>query len=143
MKYILIFLFLVSCQSTPRGPEQALNDFIEARYEKRLNRDFILENTGGDFRKEFENAKEEAIETFGLSPITTKPKLEVLRKVCQVKKCTLTYVISYKTLEEKKAKFTSEIKKIAIVEEVEGKWIIMDVSNVRTYHESSEPINAY
>ena len=55
----------------------------------------------------------------------------------------IVYVISYKTLEEKKAKFTSEIKKIAIVEEVEGKWIIMDVSNVRTYHESSEPINAY
>ena len=41
-----------------------------------------------------------------------------------------------------KAAFSSEVKKIAELNLVTGKWLIADVTNIKTYHESLDPINA-
>jgi SepF-like predicted cell division protein (DUF552 family) len=40
-----------------------------------------------------------------------------------------------------KATFTSEVKKIAEIVNENGNWLIADVSNIKTYHEALEPIN--
>jgi hypothetical protein len=66
---------------------------------------------------------------------------KVISKSCQENKCFLTYSISYKTVSQDKDTFSSEVKKIAEIVFVQGRWLISDVSNIKTYHESNEPIN--
>jgi hypothetical protein len=66
---------------------------------------------------------------------------KVLSKSCQENKCFLTYSISFKTTVES-SHFQSEVKKIAEIQLVDGRWLIAEVSNVKTYHEAMEPINA-
>ena len=66
---------------------------------------------------------------------------KVLSKSCQEKKCFVTYSLAYTTNTDGKAMFISEVKKIAEILNIDGKWLISDVSNIKTYHESLEPIN--
>ena len=66
---------------------------------------------------------------------------KMLSKSCQDKKCFITYSVSYLTKIDDKAQFSSEVKKIAEMVQIENKWLISDVSNIKTYHESLEPIN--
>jgi hypothetical protein len=66
---------------------------------------------------------------------------KILSKSCQEKKCFLTYSVGYLTKKDDKTITSSEVKKIAEMIQVENKWLIEDVSNIKTYHENLEPIN--
>ncbi len=66
---------------------------------------------------------------------------QLLAKSCVDKKCSLTYSVSYETNVENKTSFSSEVQKIAQMVLVEDKWLISEVNNVKTFHESLEPIN--
>jgi uncharacterized protein YjaG (DUF416 family) len=67
---------------------------------------------------------------------------KVLSKSCQDNKCHLTYSVSYLTIKDNKTQFSSQVDKIAEMVKSENGWLIADVSNIKTYHESLEPINS-
>lgn len=66
---------------------------------------------------------------------------KLLDKSCEDKKCTLSYSITYKTSADKKNQFETEVHKIAKLVFFNGKWLITEVNNVKTFHQSLEPIN--
>jgi hypothetical protein len=106
-----------------------------------VTRDFILEQVTGKMKQSLENISEEEFIKFSDLRNVKKDSFKVLSKSCQAKTCYLTYSVSYQTVDNDKASFSSEVKKIAEIVNENGKWLIADVSNIKTYHEALEPIN--
>ncbi|MFP5385018.1 MAG: hypothetical protein ACLGHN_03005 [Bacteriovoracia bacterium] len=106
-----------------------------------VTREYILERVTGKMRQSLENVTEEEFTKFADLRNIQKDSFKVLSKSCQEKKCFITYSVSFRTREKDETKFTSEVKKIAEVVNENGKWLIADVSNIKTYHEALEPIN--
>jgi len=144
MKIIMcsVFLLLVSCLEDNRSPEAALKDFIEVRIGNVVTRNSIIDKVTGKMRQSLENVTDEEFRQFADLRNVSRESFKVLSKSCQEETCFLTYSISYKTKQNDKNAFNSEVKKIAELTLVEGKWLIADVTNIKTYHESLEPINA-
>lgn len=143
MKFCLLVLVfvLMACQKSDKSPEAALKDFVDSRIGQVIDKDFVTERVTGKMLESFQHMSEEDFAKFAdMSNIKTD-SFKVLSKSCQDTRCFLTYTVSYQTKKEEKTNFTSEVKKIAEMVQVEDKWLIADVSNIKTYHESLEPIN--
>lgn len=136
----LILFSLVACVEESLTPESALKNFVEARIGNVVSREFVLERVTGKMKQSFEVMEDEDFAKFADLRNVKRDSFKILSKSCQEKRCFLTYSIAYKT-ETEGAKYSSEVKKIAEVSLVDGKWLIADVSNVKTYHESLEAIN--
>lgn len=142
IKWLLPITFLLtSCLQDNLSPESALKSFIEGRMGTVVTRDFILERVTGKMRQSLENISEEDFEQFADLRNVQKDSFKILSKSCQNKMCYITYSVSFRTKEKDETRFTSEVKKIAEVVNENGKWLIADVSNIKTYHEALEPIN--
>lgn len=138
---LLSILFLItSCLDENLSPEGALKEFIETRMGNTVTREYVLEKVTGKMKQSLENMSEEDFQKFADLRNVKQDSFKVLSKSCQENKCFLTYSISYKTTLEK-ASFSSEVKKIAELMLIENKWLISDVSNIKTYHEALDPIN--
>lgn len=141
-KFLYLFLFLaVSCLEDNLSPESALKTFVEARMGNVVTRDYILERVTGKMKQSLENISEEEFNKFADLRNVKKDSFKVLSKSCQEKKCYITYSVSYQTMEESKSAYVSEVKKIAEVINENGKWLIADVSNIKTYHEALQTID--
>lgn len=141
--FLLIAIFtLVACVNINNTPEGALQDFVEARIGKIVDREFVLERVTGKMLQSFENMDDEDFAKFSDMSNVKTDSFKLLSKSCLDKKCFITYSIGYLTKRDDKVVFSSEVKKIAEMVQVETKWLIADVSNIKTYHESLESINA-
>lgn len=135
-------MLLVSCLEDNRSPESALKEFIEIRIGNVVTRSSIIDKVTGKMRQSLENVSEEEFKQFADLRNVSRSSFKVLSKSCQGETCFLTYSISYNTKQNDKEAFSSEVKKIAELTMIEGKWLISDVTNIKTYHEGLEPINA-
>lgn len=138
---IPLFLILTGCLQDNLSPESALKSFVEGRMGTVVTRDYILERVTGKMKQSMENISEEEFQRFADLRNVQRDSFKVLSKSCQEKMCYITYSVSFRTKEKDETKFTSEVKKIAEVVNENGKWLIADVSNIKTYHEALEPIN--
>ena len=142
IKWLLPMVLLLSgCLQDNLTPESALKSFVEGRLGTVVTRDFILDRVTGKMKQSLENISEEDFQKFADLRNIQKDSFKVLSKSCQEKMCYITYSVSFKTREADETKFTSEVKKIAEVVNESGKWLIADVSNIKTYHEALETIN--
>lgn len=142
MKWILpLLLVLASCLKDDLSPEGVLKSFIEARMGHVVTREFVLEKVTGKMKQSLENISAEDFDKFADLRNVKKDSFKVLSKSCQEKKCFITYSVAFSTKEKDETKFSSEVKKIAELVNEDGKWMIADVSNIKTYHEAMEPIN--
>lgn len=142
MKFMLVALFLLAgCLEDNSSPEAALKNFVEARMGNVVTREYILERVTGTMKQSLENITDEEFAKFADLRNVEKNSFKVISKSCQEKKCFLTYSVSYLTKNKETSAYTSEVKKIAEVLMEDGKWLIADVSNIKTYHEALEPIN--
>jgi hypothetical protein len=143
MKYLLLFvlLFVVSCLKTDLSPEAALKDFVDSRIGQVIDKKFVLDRVTGKMLQSFENMSDEDFLKFADMKNVKADSFKILSKSCQDKKCFLTYSIGYQTKQADKTQFVSEVKKIAEMVMLDNKWLIADVTNIKTYHESVEPIN--
>lgn len=139
---LFILLSLVSCFEDNRTPESALKDFIEVRMGSVVGRDEVLKRVTGPMKQSLENITEEEFKEFSDLRNVERESFKILSKSCQDTKCFVTYSLAYKTKKDEKATFSSEVKKIAEMVLTEGKWLISDVTNIKTYHEAASPINA-
>lgn len=142
MKLILSLLFILSaCVQDDASPEGVLKAFVDSRVGTVVTREFVLERVTGKLRQSLENISDEEFNKFADLRNVKKDSFKILSKSCQDKKCFLTYAVAYRTMSDDKTAFTSEVKKIAEVVNENGKWLIADVSNIKTYHEALETIN--
>jgi hypothetical protein len=140
--FFAFFLILTGClKENNLTPESALQSFVESRMGNIVSRDFVLERVGGKLRQSLENISDEEFSKFADLRNVNRNSFKILTKSCQEKQCFITYSISYNTINEGKATFTTEVKKIAELQNDSGRWLINDVTNVKTYHEALEPIN--
>ena len=137
--FIAVLLLVTACIQEEVTPEGVLKTFIEARLGKVITRQFVLDRVTGKMRASLEGMSEEDFIKFADLRNVKRDSFKVLSKSCQEKRCFLTYAIAYQTKTE--AHFFSEVKKIAELQLIDGKWLIADVSNVKTYHEALEAIN--
>lgn len=137
--WILSFLFvLTACLEDSSTPESALKNFTETRMGSVVTRSYVLDRVTAKMRQSLENLSEEDFELFADMRNVKKDSFKILSKSCQAKTCFITYSIAYKTKTD--FSFFSEVKKIAEMVQVDGKWLIGDISNIKTYHESLDPI---
>lgn len=142
-KLSLLLLFLLcACFEDNRSPESALKDFVDMRMGTVTSRDEVLKRVTGTMKESLENISDEEFNQFADLRNVERESFKVLSKSCQEHKCFVTYSLMYKTKKEEKDAYSSEVKKIAEVQLVDGKWLIADVTNIKTYHESNIPINA-
>jgi hypothetical protein len=139
--FILFLLVLTSCLDKDMSPDAALREFVETRIGATVSREYILEKVTGKMYQSVQNMSEEDYQKFADLKNIQSDTFKIHSKSCQEKRCFITYSLGYKTKEADKAKYQSEVKKIAEMIQVENKWLIADVSNIKTYHESMEPIN--
>lgn len=137
----LIMFLITACVEDKLSPETALKSFVESRFDTVVTREFILERVTGKLRQGLENTSDEDFNKFSDLRNMKKDSFKILSKSCQEKQCFITYSISYKTKESDTTQFATEVKKIAELQQVEGIWLIADVSNVKTYVEAMEPIS--
>ncbi|MEX1099337.1 MAG: hypothetical protein WEB87_02855 [Bacteriovoracaceae bacterium] len=143
-KWIVYFALLVfyGCSPSPETPEGLLRMYVNDVATKKVGKDYYLKYTAGALRESAEAAEEEALSQRNFLDKVSKVKVDVLNKNCQEKSCVLTYIVSYKTIEKDKEKFSTETKKLAEFVKEEGDWKISNVTNLKTHHESLEAINA-
>ena len=123
------------------SPETALKDFVDTRVGKVIDKEFILERVTGKLLDSFKAMNETELKTFWDMKNIQTESFKILQKKCQDQSCTLTYSVGYSTKNQDKIAFTSNVQKEALMVQVDEKWLISDVKNVSTYHESLEPIN--
>lgn len=138
---MFLMIFAVSCLQDDLSPEAALKTFVESRMGNVVTRESVLEKVTGTMRQSLENISDEEFEKFADLRNVKKDSFKVLSKSCQEKKCFVTYSVSYQTQDKDQTKFNTEVKKIAEMVSEDGKWLISEVSNIKTYHESLETIN--
>lgn len=139
---IILSLFIAyACTNKSVGPEIALKEYVEGRMGKVIDREFVISRSTGRMLESLSKMSEAEFKQFAdLSHI--KPDgFKVLTKACEGKKCMLTYTVGYVTQSNNKPTSTSEVKNAAEMIEVDNKWLIADVSNIKTSHENLEPIN--
>ncbi len=134
-----ILMLLMGCNKEST-PESALEEFINYRFESNQNKDEILEMTTGALNEKLSSMSEEELEKFVDVKDLSKRKLKVLIKNCEADTCYLTYVLGYVQGSATPKDFNVEVKKIAQVNKVEDKWLLADVSNVKTYIESKKEL---
>ncbi len=137
----LLLLLLTACFEGGNSPESALKEFVETRLERVATRDSVLEKTTGKMRLSLESMDEEDFQQFADLRQYRKESFRIISKACQEKKCYVTYSLSYRKAPEQKTEWTTEVKKIVEILWVEGRWLIADVSNIKTYHEANQTID--
>jgi hypothetical protein len=136
-----LFLVLVSCIQDHQKPESALKSFIETRIGNVVSRELILDKVTGKMRQSLENISDDDFKKFSDLRSINKESFRVLSKSCQNNTCFLTYSVSYNTNQNGEKMFSTEVKKIAEIVNENGRWLISDVTNIKTYHESLETLN--
>ncbi len=140
MRPILLLLLLASCLNRADSPEAALREFVDLRLEKIVSRTEVLQRTTGKLNSSIDAMSDEEFSKFSDLKKFRRESFRVLSKSCVEKRCYLTYSLGYRQMGEKTVAWSSEVKKIAEVQWLDGKWLIADVSNVKTYHEANEAI---
>jgi hypothetical protein len=138
--FSLMLLVLSSCVENHSTPEGALKDYIENRIQNKLSREEILQRLTGKLKLSLENLSDEEFQKFTGLENLNKNSVKILNRSCNNDVCYLTYTMSYKTTSDNNT-FEAEVKKIAELRVVDNKWLIADVSNVKTYLESLSTIN--
>lgn len=140
MKSLIILVLLAGCFSQADSPEAAISEFVNSRLDKVVARGDVVDRTTGKMRLSLESMSDEEFESFANLKDFKKESFKIISKSCQDKKCYVTYSVGYRQMKASKTGWMSEVKKIAEVLRVEGKWLISDVTNLKTYHESTESI---
>jgi hypothetical protein len=144
MKYIFyILLFIIcGCEVETGTPESQIKSFVESRINHLVTREFILSKTTGKMKEIIENMSDVDFVKFSDLRQYQKESFKIHSKTCHEKKCFITYSVGYKGMNESQVKYLSEVKKIAELQYTDGVWLINDVSNIKSYIESFESIDA-
>lgn len=139
-KYLIILVLLVSCNSH-NSPEGVLSAFVEKRLNDEIKVEDLSEYLTGDLLEQYTQALGEDPNKLNESNDFKKSKLSIVYKNCTGDECSITYSLSYDadaTDGKSKKEVAVSVKKIALVIKVDDKWLISDISDVKSYYEFKE-----
>lgn len=139
--WLLVLVMILGCTKEPSSPEATLQEFIEKQMGAKITREELLKGVTGPLREKIEKISQEEFASFSDLRNLQKDSFKILSKTCEGKKCLVTYSLTYTTKQEEKAAYSSQVEKVAEIYETDGKWLISGVTNIKTLHESLNPIN--
>lgn len=139
---LLAVLTLTSCSGGAKSPEALIEELLSKRQKNQLSREVMLELTYGDLREEIASMSDEDFDGYTSELGVTQGSYKILSSNCESEtKCAVTYILTYRSNESGERVFTSEVRKVAQMENLEGVWLLTDMANIKTFHESLKPIN--
>ena len=138
MKLICLFALLSSCVGTsPKSPEGTLSKFIKLRFEGKSLSDlnYLVTDNFKEKMDSLSDTKYEELKNY------KKRKFEVLNKQCSPETCQLTYYVSYTEQNSGIKEVETETKKIAKLVKSKEKWLIDEISHIKTYHDMINKLN--
>lgn len=148
IKFILVsFLltFFSSCSYSPKSPEGLIKMYVKDTSTKKVDREYYEKFTTGEILEATSTLSDEELENNSKMGNVKKAQTKIVMKKCESDdKCVVTYIVeyTYQSSTEKNASFKNEVKKIAEIQKVDGSWKIASVTNLKTYIEAKEPIDA-
>ena len=130
LAFLLVLVALLSCNSS-QGPQDTLRKYIEHRFSQNQNLDFLKSLTTGELLNSLASIQGEDRKLFLDTSNLKLKKFKVLNQTCTESTCTLGYVLSYLDITNGNSSET-EVKKLASLSLVDGKWLLVDVSNIHT-----------
>lgn len=144
MKWIfnITLLTLITSCTGAKSPKALLENVLSKRQNDSLTQEYMLDVTHGPLRDEIATMSKEDYNSYSSDLGITQGRYKILSENCESDtKCTVTYILTYKSTENDNKVFASEVKKVATLEKIDGDWKLLDMSNIKTYHEGLEPIN--
>lgn len=136
---LVIFIF-VACQKNEK-PEIVLKNYMQDRLAGKLtSKEEILSYLTGKYWAEVNSLNEEEFKKFESLTNIKQNSFKVISNKCIDLICYITYSISYSTLDQNTKTFETEVKKVAELRSEDNQWKISDISTIKTFHESLEPI---
>lgn len=132
-------LALFSC-TKKLGPDESLRDFVGKSIRGELTRDSLLEATTGDLKIELESLDEEEMNKYLKMEGASHESFRINLKNCEGDTCFLTYTLKYEQSKDGQKTFDVELKKMAELRKIEEKWLLADVTDIKTYYEAEQPI---
>jgi len=140
LKYLIIFLLIMSC-SSHNSPEGVLRAFVDKRLNEQITIEDLDEYLTGDLLDDYTKALKEDPNKLNESNDFKKTKLSIIYKSCSDDECSITYALNYDTdavANKTKQDVSISVKKIALIVKVADKWLISDISDVKSYYEFKE-----
>lgn len=137
---LLAISLLTSCTKT-NDPEIALKEYVDLRFSnENISRNDVLKRTSGTLQQQISNMSDDEFTKFQTKNLK-KRAFRILSTKCAKDECFVTYSIKYDTFDNSDGKvFTSEIKKIAQLQKENNEWKIVDVNNIKTFHDSKKAL---
>lgn len=136
---VLLALALSGCFKE-KGAQETLRSFVEERFKGNLDHNEIGEYLSGSLKSTIMAMTDEEFTNYSDLSKFKKKKFKITHSNCSIEKCFITYLISYDQLKESTKAFRVDNKKIAEMVKIEESWKIENVTNVKTYIESKEPL---
>ncbi len=137
----LSLLVLVFGCTKKNDPENALLDYVNYRFEKSQGRDKLLDMTSGELNLSIQQMTDEEFQKFSDVAKYRRGNFNVSLKKCTDDTCFITYTLKYDMMEQDVKTLSAEIKKVAKLVREGQVWKIADVSNVKTYFDSKQPLD--
>lgn len=138
---LTILVILLSCTKSANTPEGLLKMYVNDITSSKVDKDYYLKYTTGRLKESISSMSDEEIESLSKASKLSKVRVEIVKSLCQEVKCSITYIISYKSETSDSVTFSTEVKKIAQLVKEEEQWKIESVVNSKTYHESEKAID--
>ncbi|MCY4524873.1 MAG: hypothetical protein OXB84_09045 [Halobacteriovoraceae bacterium] len=137
IKVLCLVFILYSCQSE-KGPDASLHDYINYRFSSGQDRDWLLEHTWGELNNRIQRMNEQELLQFTNMGHIKKKRVKINLKDCSASKCSITYTVKYI---DRKSQFVVQTKKIATLVNIDGKWKVSDVNNIKSYMDSKKRLD--
>lgn len=140
--YLLLTLFLAfSFGCTKKlGPEESLREFVRLSINGKMDKSTLLESTTGELKAELDALDEEQMGKYLKVEGASRDSFRVNLNNCQPTICYLTYTLKYEQSSNGSKSFDVELKKMAELRLVEERWLLADITDIKTYYQAEQPI---
>lgn len=140
LSLLIVAALIVSGCTKKLGPDESLRDFVGKSIRGELTRDSLLDATTGDLNAELASLGEEEMNRYLKMEGASHESFRINLKSCEGDTCFLTYTLKYEQSKDGEKTFDVEIKKMAELRKIEEKWLLADVTDIKTYYEAEQPI---
>ncbi len=137
---LALVLLTVGC-TKKNDPENALLEYVNYRFNESQSRSKLLDMTAGELNMSLQQMTDEQYQQFSNVSKYKRGNFNISLKKCTEDTCYITYTLKYDVMDNQTKTLSAEIKKVAKLILDNKVWKVADVSNVKTYFDSKQPID--
>ncbi len=138
---LLCLITFVSTSCTKKlGPDGSVREIVKLSISGKMAKDKILSATTSPLKDELAALSEEDMSKYLKVEGASKDSFQINLSNCEETVCYLTYTLKYDTSKDGVKTFEVELKKMAEMKKVDEKWLLADITDIKTYYEAQQPI---